>query len=58
MQNCINCVKFHPNKPNILLAGSINGVVYLIDISSEKVIAESKVDDYFHRESIVDIFFF
>jgi WD repeat-containing protein 34 len=48
------CLSFHPVKPSLLVGGTFNGEIYLWNISKEDdmVISSSKIDDYFHRESI------
>ncbi len=55
---CLNSLRFHPIKPNVLWVGTMTGQLLVVDTSLEKIIMESKIDDYFHRESIIDILFF
>lgn len=46
-------VSFHPSDPVILAGGTMNGEIYLWNISQEDPqIAVSQIDEYFHREAI------
>jgi len=54
VSNCVTEVSFHPSEPTILAGGTMNGEIYLWDISKEEdpVMHTSAVDEYFHREAI------
>ena len=70
-QGCIMCVEFHPTRPSILAGGSFNGnfflfnltwigEIFLWDISQqdENLLFYSRIDDYYHREAIAQLFWF
>jgi len=51
--SCIMCVACHPLQPSIVAAGSFNGEVLLVDLSSaDTPVTCSRIDDYFHREPV------
>lgn len=56
VSNCLTQVAFHPSDPVILAGGTINGEIYLWNVSQEEPqIAVSQIDEYFHREAITKL---
>jgi len=53
VSNCLTSVAFHPTDPLILAGGTLNGEIYLWNISQEEPqICKSEIDEYYHRESV------
>ena len=56
VSNCVTQVAFHPSDPVILAGGTMNGEIYLWNITQEEPqIAVSQIDEYFHREAITKL---
>lgn len=57
IQNCVNCLSFHPKKPSVFAVGTYIGEVLLYDFSrkEEPLLGKSIVDDYFHKDCITRI---
>lgn len=56
-QSCLTCIACHPHNPALVAAGTFNGEILVWDTSSKEdpLIAQSRIDDYFHREPIADM---
>jgi len=53
VSNCLTSVAFHPTDALILAGGTLNGEIYLWNISQEEPqICKSEIDEYYHRESV------
>lgn len=57
VSNCLTQVAFHPSDPVIIAGGTMNGEIYLWNVSNveEPQIAVSQIDEYFHREAITKL---
>ena len=59
VDNCLQCVAFHPTHPALVVAGSYNGELYVWDLSAgedeDALRARSKVSDASHREPITQV---
>lgn len=51
--SCVMCVACHPEMPSVVAAGTFNGEVAVWDTNlPEPHVAQSRIDDYFHREPV------
>eukprot|EP01029_Cantina_marsupialis_P027686 TRINITY_DN773185_c0_g1_i1.p1 TRINITY_DN773185_c0_g1~~TRINITY_DN773185_c0_g1_i1.p1 ORF type:complete len:554 (-),score=143.22 TRINITY_DN773185_c0_g1_i1:179-1840(-) len=56
MPSCIMSIAAHPENPSIFALGCFNGEIYLADTnSSEIIIGNSNILDFFHREPVTDL---
>jgi WD repeat-containing protein 34 len=55
----LTTIEFHPFDPSILAGGTMNGEIYLWNISVEKgedpYICHSAIDEYYHREAVTKL---
>lgn len=57
-EGCITAMEFHPSKPLVLVVGTFNGQLILMDLDkSDQFVYVTPVDEYFHREAIRDLLF-
>ena len=58
-ETCVMSVACHPELPAVIAAGTFNGEIVVWDTSIEDerpmMIASTRIDDYFHRESVVSL---
>lgn len=54
---CVSCIAFHPKRPSVLAAGLFTGEIRVWDLSGgeDLLMANSTIDDYFHREPIAQL---
>jgi WD40 repeat protein len=51
--NCVTSLAFHPENPTLLAGGTFNGEIFMWNVfKSEPVVCSSRIDEYYHRESV------
>jgi len=55
--NCLSSITFHPEDPQIVAGGTINGEIFIWNLNdtgkeSNQLVSKSEADEYFHREPI------
>jgi WD repeat-containing protein 34 len=54
---CASALAFHPKHPTMLAVGLFSGEIRVLDVNNteEPLVANSSIDDYFHREPIAQL---
>jgi len=54
--SCLTCVRYHPDMPALLAAGSFNGEVVVWNLNTpEKPVGISPIDECSHKEAVMDV---
>lgn len=54
--SCITSLRFHPEIPSIIAAGSFNGEVIVWNLNqSERPLAVTSIEEYAHKEPVMDL---